>query len=461
MIHEINLIEKFRDTNFSIVVSQDRIQLHAVQINSDLHGQICEARVVDEFIQKKKRLLGQKGVLRFNDRICVHNDLEIKKIILSEAHKSKLSIHLCVTKMHQDLKRMFWWPKMKKEVAQYLATCLICQKAKIEHQKPARMLQSLDILVWKWDNITMDFVFGLPQTIHKFDSIWVIVDKLTKSANFLPINIRYSLEKLIELYIREIVRLYGVPSSIISNRDPRCASRFWGSLHHALGAKLRLNSTYHPQTDGKLERTIQSLEDLLRACVLEDSGSWDQYLPLIEFTYNNSSHSSIGMALYEALYGRKCITPLCWFETRENLILGPEMVQQTTEKIKMIQEKLIMTQSRQKSCTDKRRQPLEFQEGYHVFLKVTPTTIGHVAYQISLPPFLSILHNVFHVSQLRKYISDLPHVIMPDTIQLKDNLTYETMSVQIADKRIEQLRGKQISLVKVIWNEDTGHTTWE
>jgi len=161
----------------------------------------------------------------------------------------------------------------------------------------------------------MDFVVGLPRTIQKFDFIWVIVDRLTKSAHFLPINIRYSLEKLTELYIKEIVRLHGVPKSIISNRDPKFTSKFWESLHQALGTKLHLSSAYHPQTDGQSERTIQSLEDLLRACVLENSNSWDRYLPLIEFTYNNSFHSSIGMAPYEALYGRKCRTPLCWFET--------------------------------------------------------------------------------------------------------------------------------------------------
>nr|KYP72946.1 Transposon Ty3-I Gag-Pol polyprotein [Cajanus cajan] len=145
MIHEMNLIEKFRDMSLSTIVSQDRIQLCAVQITSDLYGQI-----------------DKKGILRFNDRICVPNDSEIKKIILRETHKSKLSIHPGATKMYQDLKRMFWWPKMKKEVAQYVATCLICQKAKIEHQKSAVMLQPLDIPEWKWDNIVMDFVVGLP-----------------------------------------------------------------------------------------------------------------------------------------------------------------------------------------------------------------------------------------------------------------------------------------------------------
>jgi len=279
--------------------------------------------------------------------------------------------------------------------------------------------------------------------------------------------------------------LDGVPISIISDRDPRFTSKFWGSLHQALGTKLHLSSAYHPQTDGQFERTIQSLEDLLRTCVLENSDSWDRCLPLIEFTYNNSFHSNIGMAPYEALYGRKCRTPLCWFETSENLVLDPDMIQQTTEKIKMIRNKLRATQSRQKSYADKKRRPLEFQEGDHVFLKVTPTTgigkvmkskkltprfigpyqilrkIGHVAYQIFLPPFLSNLHNVFHVSQLRKYISDPTHVIRPNIVQLKNNLTFDAIPVQIMDKKVKELRGRQIPLVKVTWNEANGDITWE
>ena len=141
------------------------------------------------------------------------------------------------------------------------------------------------------------------------------MDRLTKSAHFLFLSMRYPFEKLAQLYIKEIVRLHGIPSSIVSDRDPRFTSRFWTSLQQALGTKLRLSSAYHPQTDGQTERTIQSLEDLLRACVIEDRGNWDKILPLIEFTYNNSYHSSIGMAPYEGLYGRKCRTPLCWFES--------------------------------------------------------------------------------------------------------------------------------------------------
>jgi len=174
------------------------------------------------------------------------------------------------------------------------------------------------------------------------------------------------------MYVSDIVRLHNVPSSIVSDRDPRFTSRFWKSLHKALGTKLRLSSAYHPQTDGQTEHTIQSLEDFLRACMLEQRGSWDSFLPLIEFTYNNSFHSSIGMASYEALYGKRCRTPLCWIDPGESIALGPEVVQQTIEKVKLIQKRMKASLSRQKSYYDRRRKDLEFAVGDHVFLRVTP-----------------------------------------------------------------------------------------
>jgi len=167
----------------------------------------------------------------------------------------------------------------------------------------------------------MDFVGALPKIVKGFDSIWVIVDRLTKSVHFIPIKTGMSVARLAEIYIEQVVRLHGIPSSIVSDRDPRFTSKFWESLQAALGTKLRLSSAYHPQTDGQTEMTIQSLEDLLRASVLEQGVSWVECLPLIEFIYNNSFHSSIGMAPLEAFYGRRCRTPMCWFESGESVLL--------------------------------------------------------------------------------------------------------------------------------------------
>ncbi|MDV3201170.1 MAG: integrase zinc binding domain-containing protein, partial [Sweet potato little leaf phytoplasma] len=203
-------------------------------------------------------------------------DFKVRRMVLEEAHKTKLSLHPGTTKMYQDLKRLFWWPGLKKDVADYVSRCLVCQKAKIAHQKPGGLLRSLDISEWKWDSIAMDFVSGFPRTTTGCEAIWVIVDRLTKCAHFIPVNMKYSMEKLTQLYIRDIVRLHGVPSSIVSDRDLRFLSRFWQSLQQALGTKLKFSTAYHLQTDGQTERTIQSLEDLLRACVLEQSGSWEQ-----------------------------------------------------------------------------------------------------------------------------------------------------------------------------------------
>ncbi|MDV3201146.1 MAG: hypothetical protein Q8877_03040, partial [Sweet potato little leaf phytoplasma] len=255
--------------------------------------------------------VGPDGVLRFRDRVCVPANQELRRTILEEAHKSKMSLHPGTTKMYQYLKKMFWWSGLKKDVATYVASCLVCQKAKVEHKRPGGELQPLETPEWKWDSIAMDFVSSFPRTQIGYEAVWVVVDRLTKSAHFIPINMKYSLEKLTQLYIKVVVRLHGIPSSIVSDRDPRFISRFWQSLHQAMGTRLRLSSAYHPQTDGQSERTIQSLEDLLRACALEYSESWDQILPLVEFTYNNSFHASIGMAPFEALYGRRCRTPLC------------------------------------------------------------------------------------------------------------------------------------------------------
>ncbi|CAJ2651172.1 unnamed protein product [Trifolium pratense] len=288
--------------------------------------------------------------------VCVPDVPEIKKMILEEGHRSGMSIHPGVTKMYQDLKKLFWWPGMKRQISEFVYACLVCQKSKIEHQKP--------------------------------------------SGTLVP--------KLAEIYVEQIVKLHGIPSSIVSDRDPRFTSRFWESLQEALGTKLRLSSAYHPQTDGQSERTIQSLEDLLRACVLEQGVSWDSCLPLIEFTYNNSFHSSIGMAPFEALYGRR--------------------VTSTTGIGRALKSRKLTS---------------KFIGPYQILKRV-----GKVAYKIALPPSLANLHDVFHVSQLRKYVRDPSHVIESDDVQVRDDLTVEVVPLRIEGREVKRLRNKDIASVK-------------
>ena len=315
---------------------------------------------------------GDDDIRRLENRIWVPNLEGLRERILHEAHKSKYVMHPGGDKMYQNLRSHYWWNGMKKDIALYVSKCLTCLQVKAEHQKPAGLLQQLEIPIWKWEMITMDFVTKLPVTRHQNDAIWVIVDRLTKSAHFIPMKETFSMDRLACLYVDNIVALHGVPLSIISDRDSRFTSKFWQSFQKALGTKLNLSSAYHPQTDGQSERTIQTLEDMLRACVIELKGSWDDHLPLMEFSYNNSYHTSIKAAPFEALYGRKCRTPVCWSEAGNNQLTRPEVVQETTDKVIQIRERLKAAQDRQKSYPDNRRRPLEFKEGDRVMLKVSP-----------------------------------------------------------------------------------------
>nr|XP_016482946.1 PREDICTED: uncharacterized protein K02A2.6-like [Nicotiana tabacum] len=241
----------------------------------------------------------------------------------------------------------------------------------------------------------MDFVSGLPCTQRNHDAIWVIVDKLTKSAHFLAIRMDYSLERLAELYINEIVRLHGIPISIVFDRDPRFVSIFWSSLQESLGSRLNFSTAFHPQTDGQSERVIQTPEDMLRACIIEFES----------------------MPTYEALYGRKCRTPLCWNKVGERKLVGPEIVQQTEDKVKIIKDRLKISSDKQKSYADLKRREIEHRVG--------DKRIGAVAYKLALPPELGKIYNIFHVYMLRRYCSDPSHIHPIEFIEVNPDCTYE------------------------------------
>nr|GEV19940.1 putative reverse transcriptase domain-containing protein [Tanacetum cinerariifolium] len=227
---------------------------------------------------------------RYHDkRIWLPKFDGLRDLIMHESHKSKYSIHPGSDKMYQDLKQLYWWPNMKVEIATYVSKCLTYVKVKVEHQRPSGLLQQPEIPVWKWERITMDFIIGLPRTPSGYDSIWVIVDRLTKSAHFLPVKTTDSLEKLTQLYLKEVVCQHGVPISIISDRDNKFTSRFWRSLQEALGMRLDMSTAYHPETDGQSERIIQTMEDLLRACVI-DFGDESLIIPLDEVQLDDMLH---------------------------------------------------------------------------------------------------------------------------------------------------------------------------
>ncbi|GJR56510.1 putative reverse transcriptase domain-containing protein [Tanacetum coccineum] len=327
-----------------------------------------------------------------------------KSLIMHESHKSKYSIHPGADKMYHDLKMLYWWPNMKADIATYVSKCLTCAKVKAEHQRPFGLLVQPDIPEWKWEKITMDFVTKLPKIAAGYDSIWVIVDRLTKSAHFLPMKETDSTEKLTRLYMKEIVARHGIPVSIISDRDSHFTSR----------------------TDGQSERTIQTLEDMLRAFMIDFGNGWDRHLPLVEFSYNNSYHTSIKAAPFEALYGRKCRSPICWAKVGEAQLTGPAIIHETMEKIFKIRDRMQATRDRQKRYADKRRRPLEFEVGD------------------------------------KKCLSDDTLVIPLEEIQLGDKLNFVEEPVEIIDREVKQLKRSRIPIIKVCWNARRGpEYTWE
>jgi hypothetical protein len=214
--------------------------------------------------------------------------------------------------------------------------------------------------MWKWEWISMDFIMGLPRSPKGHDSIWVIVGRLTKVAHFVPIKVDYRVEKLADLYIEHILRLHGAPIRIVSDRGTQWTSRFWQSLHKSIGTRLDYSTTYHPQIDGQTERVNQILEDMLRACVLKYGTDWEKILPHAEFSYNNSYQDSLQMSPFEALYGRKCRTPLMWSKVGERMFFGPAKIKEDEEGVAQVRENLRIAQSRQKSYADNHRRDLEF-----------------------------------------------------------------------------------------------------
>ncbi|GJZ62706.1 putative nucleotidyltransferase, ribonuclease H [Tanacetum coccineum] len=313
----------------------------------------------------------------------------------------------------------YWWPKIKKDIAVYVSRCLTCLKVKAKHQRPSGLVQQPEIPEWKWEGITMDFVTKLPRTSSGHDTIWVIVDRLTKSAHFLLMREDYKMDRLARLYLNEIVARHGVLILIIADCDSRFTSRFWQSIQEALGTRLDMSIAYHPQTNGQSECTIQTLEDMLRSCVLDFGGSWDVHLPLVEFSYNNSCHSSVRCAPFEALYGKKCRSSIMWAEAACD---------------------------RHKSYADKRRKPLKF-------------SVGPVAYRLDLPKELNGVHDTFHASNLKKCLADPTLQVPLDEIRVDAMLNFVEEPVEILEREFKKLKRSRIAIVRFgsIRNVDLNH----
>nr|GEU83282.1 hypothetical protein [Tanacetum cinerariifolium] len=424
-------------------------------IRKDIPKEKLEPRRRWNFMFKQKELVTLLRRLKIHGTLCLNRRSwlpcydDLRSVIMYESHNLKYSIHPSSDKMYQDMKKLYWWPNMKANIATYISKCLTCAKVKAEHQRPSGLLVQPVIPEWKWDNITMDFITKLPKSSQGFDTIWVIVDRLTKSAHFLPIGENDPLDKL-------------------------------------ASTNISMSTVYHLEIDGQSERTIKTLEDMLRACVIDFGKGWVKHLPLAEFSYNNSYHASIKAAPYEALYGQKCRSPACWAEVREAQLTGPELIQETTKKIVLIKQRIKAAQDRQKSYADLKRKPMEFEVGDRVMLKVSPwkgvvrfnkrgklnlrcvrpfkvlANVGKVAYRLELPQELSRVHHTFHVSNLKKCYVDEPLVMPLEGSHVDDKLQFVEEPVKIIEWEIKRLKRSRIPLVKVCWNSRRGpEFTWE
>ncbi|GJV89283.1 putative reverse transcriptase domain-containing protein [Tanacetum coccineum] len=319
--------------------------------------------------------------------------------------------------MYQDLKKLYWWPNMKAIIAEYVGKCLTCSRVKAECQKPSGLLIQPEIPTWKWERITMDFVTKLPKTSSRHDTICVIVDRLTKLAHFIPTRDTYSMETLTRLYIKEIVSRHGVPISIISDHDSHFTSKFWQSMQSALGTQLDMSTAYHLETDRQSERTIQTLEDMLRALLRQHHSR--------HFMVKSVDHLSVGPKL-------------------EMFNLRPEIIHETTKKIVQIRQRLQAVRDRQRSYDN-------------ILDRISP-----LAYKLELPKELSNVHSTFHVSNLKKCLSDESLVILMKELRLDDKLNFVEEPIEIMDHEVKKLRQSRIPIVKVRWNSKRGpEFMWE
>ncbi|GJQ88869.1 putative reverse transcriptase domain-containing protein [Tanacetum coccineum] len=398
--------KRVRDMNMNLQSGiKDRI-LAAQKEESDESARL--QRGLDEMIK-----LRNDGALYYMDRIWVPLKGDVRTLIMDEAHRLKYYVHLGPDKMYYDLRDRYWWLVMKKDIAVYVSRCMTCLKVKAEHQRLSSLLQQPEFPEWKWEGIAMDFVTKLPRTSSGHDTIWVIADRLTKSAHFLPMHEDYKVDRLARLYLNEIVARHGVSISIISDRDSRFTSRFWQSMQEALGTWLDMSTAYHTQTDGESEHTIQTLEDMLRACVLDFGGSWN------------------------------CRSPIMWAEVGEGQLIGPKLVQENTEKISQIKDRLKAVRDRQKSVVrfgKKGKLTPIFVVPFEIIEKV-----GLMAYMLDLPEDLDGVHDMFQVSNLKKCLADLTLQVPLDEIRVDVKLNFMEESVEILEREFKKLKRSRIA----------------
>jgi hypothetical protein len=425
-----------------------------------------------------------KGLIRLHGHIWIGQNTALQTKLIAAFHSSPLGGHSGITPTYFKLRKHFAWKGMRADVENYVKQCEVCQHAKHSLQHPLGLLQPLPIPDGIWKDLSMDFVEGLPKS-DGFNAILVVVDRLTKYGHFIPITHPYSAADIAQIFLDNVVKLHGLPSSIVTDRDTIFVSNFWKELFKIYKVDLHFTTAYHPQTDGQTERVNQCLEMFLRCSVHSSPRSWKSWLSLAEIWYNSNYHSSLGCSPFKALYGYEanlCLAPTVLPETNSSV---SEVVEHRAAHLESLKQQLARAQNRMKLMADKKRTDHQFAVGDRVLLKLQPYTqssvahrpfpklaykyfgpytvldrVGAVAYKLELPPD-SQIHPVFHISQLKPFIPDYTPVFA-DLPTVSDLEAVDTQPKEVLERRLVKKGNTAIVQVRVTWTGlPATSTTWE
>ena len=373
---------------------------------------------------------------------------------------------------------------MKQDVKEYVRRCDVCQKVKADNTKPAGLLQPLPVPERVWEDISMDFIDGLPSVQGK-SVVMVVVDRLTKYAHFSALGHPYTARIVADVFMRDVVRLHGVPRTIVSDRDPIFTSGFWSELARLQGTELRLSSAYHPQTDGQTERVNRCLEQYLRCYAGERPRHWLRFLPWAEWAYNTAHHSATGFTPFEAVYGRPPPTLTTYLPARRTERTEvDELLMDRDEHLRRLRTHLVQAQNRMRQVYDRKHQDREHAVGDWVYIKLQPyrqvsvrpipsqklahryfgpyqvlERLGPVAYRLDLPEG-SKVHPVFHVSALRARVG--PEIVVSSQLPEMDADGPQPTPLRVLAKRRVRQDGRLVTQVLVEWTGGpTSDPTWE
>ena len=419
--------------------------------------EVMEGKISNEDFKISNDLIFYKG------RIYLTPKFEVKKLIMKEYHDNPLAGHPGFYKTYKQIREKYSWKGLKGDIQE----CEICQQNKIEQSHPAGLLQPLPIPNKKWESISMDFITGLPK-VHGKDSIYVVVDRLTKFAHFFPVSTEYKAPQIAKIFFKEIFRLHGLPKIIVSDRDSKFLSKFWQELFRLAGTSLTPSTSYHPQIDGQTEIVNKWIEGYLRNYVTGQQTTWIKWLHLGEYCYNTTYHMSIKMSPFKALYGYEATTFGSLTIMESKVPSAQELIQRNIDIIKELRDNLHIAQNQQKLYADKNRVERSFQEGDLVYLRLQPykqssikkngteklkprfygpykviKKIGEVAYELELPSH-SQIHNVFHVSRLKKVLGQkiVPFVELPlddeGQLRLEPEIILETQEKALRKRTVKE-----------------------